>query len=140
MALLTPDLGSTGATSTWSIPLAWLSATLSLAAPSDESESSSAPSPALRRLLSLTLAALGLSLCAVVILRLYTGGRRAWACTPGAVETMIAGRLCATVVGVIIVVGGRTGVGGRETGAWRGDDDAEDAGVRLREFGGGLVG
>jgi hypothetical protein len=123
----------------WSIPLAWLSATLSLSAPSDESESSSAPSPAFRRLLSLTLAALGLSLGALGMLRLYTEARRACACAADAVETIIGGRLCATVVGVIIVVGGRAGVGGRETGPWRGDDDAEDAGVRLREFGGGLV-
>ena len=40
----------------------------------------------------------------------------------------------------MVVVGGRAGVGGRDTGTWRGDDDAEDAGVRLRELGGGLVG
>ena len=72
--------------------------------------------------------------------RLYIEGRRACARTADAVETITEGRLCATVVGVIIVVGGRAGVGGRATGPWWGDDDAEDAGVRLREFGGGLVG
>lgn len=50
------------------------------------------------------------------------------------------GRLCATVVGVIVVVGGSAWVGGSAIGTWRGDDDAEDTGVRLRELGGGLVG
>ena len=72
--------------------------------------------------------------------RLYTEGRRAWEGTGDPVETSIEGRLGTTVAGVIIVVGGRAGIGGRETVAWRGDDDAEDAGVRLRELGGGLVG
>lgn len=56
------------------------------------------------------------------------------------VETSIEGRLCAIAVGVISVVDERAGVGERETGAWQGDDDAEDTSIRLREFGGDLVG
>ena len=73
--------------------------------------------------------------------RLYTDGLRACPCTSDAVETSIEGRLCAivAVVGVIVVVGGRAVVRGRETGTWRGDDGAEDTGVRLRELGGGLM-
>lgn len=39
----------------------------------------------------------------------------------------------------MIVEGGSAGAGGREVGMWRGDEDVDDAGVKFRELGGGLV-
>lgn len=118
-ALLTRNLtGAVRGASTWSTSLAWLSATLSLAAPSDESESSSAPSPTCRRLRSLALAMLGLSLGvgALDTPRPYIDGRRACACTSDTVDTSIEGRLCEAAVGVIVVVGGSAGVDGSAMG------------------------
>lgn len=43
------------------------------------------------------------------------------------------------VAGVMIVEGGSAAAGGREVGMWRGDEDVDDAGVKFRELGGGLV-
>ena len=54
-------------------------------------------------------------------------------------EIRTDGRRGVSEAGVIVVEGGSAGAGGRDVGMWRGDEDLDDAGVKFREFGGGLA-
>ena len=62
-----------------------------------------------------------------------------WEGTGDLVEMSIKDCLCMTEAGIIVAVGGKA-VSVGETVAWWGDNDTKDAGIRLRELGGSLVG